>query len=289
MKFVIAGIGVELETEFPVRMTEGFLPFLAEAWPEDCGTRYRICCRRTDRLRVPEGRPAVCTRDFTVYEESPGVFIRVYRDGKDNRNYAVSRLDPEENTVRITCLADAERSFSEIGNTFFHIEWERLLIRESRILLHASCVQSRDAGGILFSGPSGAGKSTQAELWRRYGGAVMLNGDRTILSRKENGWRAYGSPYAGSSRCYVNADCSAEALVFVKKAPVCGLRRMGAPEAFRRMFAGLTVNSWDRAFVERACAMTEQLVSELPVYEMACTPDRRAVEMLHRELRKGLR
>ena len=60
-------------------------------------------------------------------------------------------------------------------------------------------------GGILFSGVSGAGKTTQAELWMQWEQARQINGDRPILvSKVIREWLGCGSPYAGSSECYIN-------------------------------------------------------------------------------------
>ena len=120
-------------------------------------------------------------------------------------------------------------------------------------------------------------------------GADLLNGDRTILGRGGQGWLAYGSPYAGSSRCYVNESCSVTAVVILKQAPACQIRRMRAAEAFRAVYAGLTVNNWDSRFVDRICDLAGELIREVPVYELACTPDRHAAELLYSELQKGYR
>ena len=282
----IAGLGIKLETEIPIRINESFVPFLEDA---NCGKTegdYRVFFQETDRLEVPKGKEAVRTRDFTVYERSPGHYLRVYHDGRDFVPYGTSEFYQEEHRVEIRYLPEAEKYFSEAGNSFFHIEWENLLIRKQRMLLHAACVRQEETGGILFAGPSGAGKSTQAELWRRYLGASVINGDRTILCRSTEGWRGWGSPYAGSSRVYVNECFSVDGLVFVKQAPEFGLRRLKPVEAFQRIYEELTINSWDRSFVHAACGLTETLIREVPVWEMTCTRERRTAELLYRELRR---
>ena len=289
LNFTIAGLGIEMKTEIPVRISQGFIPFMADSNDLNTDRLYRACFQKTDRLEFPYNRKVVCTRDFTVYEERPEVYIRVYQDGRNGMNYAVSRFDPETRRMQIRYLPESEKNFSETGNSFFHMEWENLLISEHRLIVHAACVTSREVGGILFSGPSGAGKSTQAELWRQHMDARMLNGDRTILSMQPDGWMAYGSPYAGSSRCYVNESCRVSAVVFVKKAKVNSVHRMRPMEAFQKIFGSLTINSWDSRFVNRACDLTEKLICEIPVYEMTCTPDKRAVEALYHELLKGIR
>ena len=45
---------------------------------------------------------------------------------------------------------------------------------------------------IAFSGPSGVGKSTQAEIWKQCFQADILNGDRALLRKADQGWKAYG-------------------------------------------------------------------------------------------------
>lgn len=288
----IAGVDIELQTEIPIRMNDSFAPFLTDRKkhsmkPAECTGTYKAVYNSANGLILPEQNIVGQTRDFTVYEEKPGSYIRVYRNAGDGHPYAVSKFDRAARSVRVQYLPSAEKNFTEAGNTFFHIEWENLLIREKKMILHAACVSHAEAGGILFSGPSGAGKSTQAELWCRYEGARMINGDRTILGRGKAGWTAYGSPYAGSSKCYLNEGCRVTAVVFVEKAQKCGIRKMGYAETFQKIFGGLTINSWDKNFVNRVCDLTRELVFEIPVYEMLSTPNRQTVELLYNELRKG--
>ena len=274
-----------METEIPLHINASFVPFLADKETGD--SRYQAVYRRTDRLELPSEYECIRTRDFDVYEASPGCYVRFYRDGRTGRYYAISQFAPESRTVQIRYLEGAEENVSETGNSFFHIEWENLLLREKKMMLHAACIHHPKMGGILFSGPSGVGKSTQADLWHRYKGASLINGDRTIMGRGEQGWIAYGSPYAGSSRCYVNENCKVTAVVILKQAPVCRIRRMNRFEAFRALYAGMTVNNWDSHFVDRICDLTDELLREVPVYEMLCTPDRYAVEILYGELQRG--
>jgi hypothetical protein len=170
-------------------------------------------------------------------------------------------------------------------NSFFHVGIESLMLYRERLCFHAACVRTA-LGGILFSGPSGIGKSTQADLWCKYRGAEQINGDRPILSKGEEGWLAWGSPYAGSSRCYVNASCPVRAIVMLRQAGSCSLRRLSAREAFRAVWSGLTVPAWDAKAMETACDLALELSAAVPVYEFGCTPDAAAVEFLEQGLGK---
>ena len=72
----------------------------------------------------------------------------------------------------------------------------------------------------------------------------------------------------------------------LRQAPQCSLRRLRGAEAFRALFAGTTAASWDRDCVLRACRLTETLAEDVPVYQLSCTPDQAAVEILRAELER---
>ena len=72
----------------------------------------------------------------------------------------------------------------------------------------------------------------------------------------------------------------------LRQARTCSLRRLSSGEAFRAVWSGLTMHSWDEGFVEKACDLALELIGTVPVFEFACTPDAGAVDHLERELRK---
>lgn len=278
--FSISGLTLLLETEQPLAVGEQFLPFLADAGKPD----IRVVFRQVAALPpVPE---AVLHQDncYRVHPDGRGGCLRSFFDApRDFTPYALAY--PEGECLRVDYLEKGKRCVGELQNAFFHLGLEELLIRRERLCLHAACVDTGQ-GGILFSGPSGIGKSTQAALWTRYRGAKQINGDRPILSKRDGGWLAWGSPYAGSSRCHVNEKSPVRAIVMLRQAGACSLRRLELPEAFRAVWSGLTVHSWDQGFVQTACDLALELVSAVPVYELGCTPDEQAVECLERGLEK---
>ena len=177
--------------------------------------------------------------------------------------------------------------FCQIDNCIFHSAWETLLLKEKRVITHAACV-STEAGGILFSGPSGIGKSTQADLWCRYADAVLLNGDRPIVYRNKEEWVVSGSPYAGSSNCHKNESCNICAIVMLKQSDKCKVQKLRMLDAFRQIFSGLTVNSWDKSCVDEITDLVISLIKDVPVYEFECTADKDSVSFLQKEIMKGV-
>ena len=238
---------------FRPEVTRGFQPFLCAP----CEAPLTVSLLPVQALPEVRGRELLRNYAFAVFRTEDG-FFRVFHDRREgDRPYAVGHLEPDgRETIE---YLEADRGFfSETANCFSHIALEALLLQRDAMILHASFVSTR-YGGLLFSGVSGIGKSTQADLWQRYEGAELLNGDRTVLRRMDGVWTAFGSPYAGSSICFVN-----------ESRPVRGL------------YAGMTVNLWDDRYVARVCDLLAAL--DVPVYALTCTPDRAAVDCLKAEL-----
>lgn len=276
----LAGCTISLHIPCAIRITTEFLPFLGKTGSR----RFDVTFREVERLPVFPTPPVFTNYAFSVFPEGDG-FLRRYHDHKEgDRPYAVGRLEEDRETVEY--LAQDRLFFSESQNCFSHIALEEILLHFDRLILHAALVETQ-WGGLLFSGPPGIGKSTQAALWEREEGAVQLNGDRPILSRDSGGWTAWGSPYAGSSRCFVNRGASLRAVVMLGQGPACRLTRLPLAAAFQRLYAQTTVNTWNPAYVSRVCALLTQLAEEIPVYHLICTPDRRAVACLRDRLRQG--
>lgn len=279
----VAGVGITLQTPHPLPVPERFQPFLADAPLPGFLVEYR----ENPNLSRPEGNPLYRTESYEVCPDGAGGFVRWYFDGMDGFLPFV-RVSEDKAARRVLAeyLPRKRELVSAMGNCFSFSGWEALLLRERRLILHAACVDTA-LGGLLFSGPSGVGKSTQAGLWQQYAGARLINGDRPVLQKTAEGWRAWGSPYAGSSHCFRNESCSVRAVILLRQAPQCSLRRLSGGEAFRGVFAGTTANSWDRDSVLLACQLAEELIGDVPVYQLSCTPDRAAVELLERQLERG--
>ena len=278
----ISGLSMALCSFQEWKDEPAFLPFVKRAENPD----YRIVFHQTETLpTLPE---EIIHEDdcYRVHPDGKGGYLRSFFDApRDYTPYAVAEYDHANGRIQIECLPKGAHCVSELHNSFFHLGFEAMLIHKERLCLHAACVDT-PLGGILFSGPSGIGKSTQAGLWQTYRGAKQINGDRPILSKGQEQWIAWGSPYAGSSKCHVNESCPVTAIVMLQQAKTCSLQRLSQSEAFRAVWSGLTIHSWDQWFVEEAFRLTSELISTVPVFRFCCTPDEYAVEYLEQELRK---
>lgn len=280
----VSGVGLLLESDQPLSECDAFLPFRTEPSVYD----YRAVFRKAAVLPSVPKKELYREECYRIGRSETGNIQKFFFEKPtDPVCYAVAEYDITNRNILVSYLEEYSHCVSEIRNCFFHLGFEDILLDQEKMSFHASCVET-PLGGLLFSGVSGIGKSTQANLWCSHRGARQINGDRPILSKEPEGWYAWGSPYAGSSRCYVNDCCPVTAILLLKQGKKCSLRRLTLPEAFRGVWAGLTVRTWDPSSVNRASALALELVQTVPVFEFCCTPDELAVDYLERELRKEL-
>ena len=278
----IADVQIRLSAEENLTAEEQFQPFFAPCEQPD----FLFRMHRTDCLPPVPDEVLYEGDCYRVHVFSGRRAVRSFFDlVRDPAPYAVCRYDYEAGTADFYYLPRGFYAARFFSNCIFYIGLETLMIGRKKVCMHAALIRS-SAGGILFSGPSGIGKSTQADLWCRYDGAGLINGDRPIVGRKQGVWTGWGSPYAGSSRCYVNEEEPIAAVVFLNQAPEDSVRRLNFGEAYRRIYSQLTVSPWSGDFPARAFDTAVEMAQEIPAYILNCTKEETAVRCLKRQLGK---
>ena len=167
-----------------------------------------------------------------------------------------------------------------------YLMMEKLLMKENAVILHSASVVW-DGGAILFTAPSETGKSTQADLWKKYTGAVGLNGDRNILMKRDGKWIVCGLPWCGTSPDCLNEAHPLGAIAVVRQAEKNMVSKLSAAEKILHISEGITMNRWDRAFTEKAFDLAILLAKETMIVQLDCTMERSAVDCLKDRIRKG--
>lgn len=280
--FSFAGLNGTIAYANEVKITKNFQPFLKKCQISDYVVEYLSCTNLPDL----HGEYLYTGIEYDVIQKENGDVIRIFKDAKkDGFVYAYSKMLPFEEQVKIFYLKGNEEYFDDMNNSFFHSGWEQILLWKNRMILHASLIDTA-YGGILFSGVSGAGKTTQAELWMKWEKAHQINGDRPILYRSDKEWLGCGSPYAGSSECYINECIPIRAIILLEQGKQTSLQRVSVTEAVRRIYANSTVYTWNKEYVERILNLIMALVQEIPVYRLVNRADHDSVEIVKKELQK---
>ncbi len=165
------------------------------------------------------------------------------------------------------------------------LEIEHFAAASGSLLLHSAFI-CHNGQAILFTAPSETGKSTQADLWHNLCGAEIINGDRSIIRADGSDFYACGVPFSGSSGICRPARIPLLAVVVLSQAPENSIHVLHGVGAFRAIWEGCSLHTWSRDDVERTTQIVSDLIQQVPIYQLACTPDSRAVQLLDQELRK---
>lgn len=168
---------------------------------------------------------------------------------------------------------------------FASLDIDFILLWFQRIIMHASVVKYEDQA-VLFSGPSGIGKSTQAELWKKYMNADILNGDRATLDVTREKVYVYGSPYAGSSHIYRNECAPVKAVVLLGQGEENRIGKLSGMKAYKEMFPRFSIARWDDKLFHESMDIISNVIEKTPIYKLICTPDERAVRLVYDTLYK---
>ena len=157
-----------------------------------------------------------------------------------------------------------------------------LLADHGMLILHSAYIVTPEGEGILFSGPSGAGKSTQAELWRQYAGAQVINGDRSLIRPADT--TVHGILYSGTSGICHNVSAPLRAIVLPVQAAENRLYTLRPQETVVRLLNQCAYYPWAADSAARMTELAAQLVGAVPVYAMECRKDESAVQALKTQL-----
>lgn len=157
------------------------------------------------------------------------------------------------------------------------------LVQKHFIQVHSSLI-SYGKHGIMFLGPSGIGKTTQAELWNKYMGAQIINGDLVFVQQTKQEFLGWGSPWHGSSPYCENTCIPLKAMVILKQAKENTLRRITGFEMISEVAKSIFYPMWLENGTELCLETLDALLKQVPVYELSCKPDEDSVRLLYNEL-----
>lgn len=173
----------------------------------------------------------------------------------------------------------------DLGSILRMIPLRAVFQRFGVLFLHASRI-SYGGKAILFTAPSGTGKTTQARLWETYRGAEVLCNDRTLLRKVGDIWQTYGFPLDGSEPVRSSTVVPLGSVVLLAQGPVNEVQRMRPAKAASLLMGQSVIDGWNSDARKTAMEEILSLLTDVPVYLLTCTPDKRAVESLEAALKE---
>ena len=273
--YEIGGIAFSVETPEPYEEMHPYSLFLKET----AEPKIRYIFDYVPSLPEPRGKRVFESSYFTAYSDGNKTYryIGFFRDGKAlDPEYALAEFSKDEpGLVRISIPKDRDVPM-KAALIYRTLCLEQTLTLEGGLMFHSAFIE-KDGRAILFTAPSGVGKSTQAELWRKYRNANVINGDCSVIRISEGKARAYSLPFSGTSGICKNGDFPLRAVVYLTQAPENKITRLSGIKAFRALYEGAKLSAWDKENGTVSADTVSALAAEVPVFRLDCLPDESAV------------
>lgn len=147
------------------------------------------------------------------------------------------------------------------------------------IIVHAAGI-ARKGAGIFCAGRSGAGKTTLMRQWHGTPGIQGLSDDRVVIRSMGGDYRLFGTPWAGEGQIAAHGDVGLRALTFIHHGECNEIRPIGPASALKQLMATASILWFDREALQRTMSFCQDLVEDLPAYEIHFRPEPGAADLI---------
>ena len=279
--FLIGDFYFSLSYPEEISPPPNFMKFETE---RDC-SEYSYSIQLTDSLPEPKGKLITRRADIEIYDNE-GLENRLLGVKGRSEYYAYyEEISPNEAAIYLNRSGIKDLHIDPVFTSLLSLE--RRLSKKDALILHCAYVEY-EGKAILFSAPSETGKTTQANLWEKYRGSRTVNGDKALLQRLDGQWTAQGWPVCGTSEICYNEKTPVGAIVMLSQGKENTVKKLGALQSFSQLYSQITVNTWNKGFVENNMGLIGQLTGEVPVFHLSCTISEDAVVCLEKALAEVL-
>ena len=263
--------------ELPYAAPDHFQQFAIETGKPE----YTYHIQEVQALPGLEGKRIARRPDMEVFQEGTKESRLIGIKGTSGYYAYYREISSRKADIWVTKLVQELMPSDTVYGSLFALD--RRMIERGGLILHCAYIEHHGKG-ILFSAPSGVGKSTQAALCEKYRNSVTVNGDRALLRKKEGKWLACAWPVCGSSQICKRVDVPVHAIVMLRQGKKNSVMRLSPIEAFRQLYPQVTVNQWNPEFVQAAINGIEDLILQVPVWQLTCDISEEAVQCLENAL-----
>jgi len=279
MQLVVADFTIHIESELPIYMDDGYLPFSNELMDGDPD------CEVECISGIPSGLFDGCEtvfeaknedqRFYTIVRFNKGLGFKLYNQQAKEEIQQLAVLDESGTSWKIYSEPLADGSLHPMKYPMGPIMLYYLVVNNNAIMMHASGVFDGKKGR-MFTGFSGMGKSTMAIQWKNCGSTVV-NDDRMIVRRSEDGYYMHNTPMY-----YMDVPKRAplHAIHLIRHAGENTTRRITHAKAVSNVMAFCIQNNFDRNHIQKTLDFITELCETVGIYETGFVPDTSIVHYL---------
>lgn len=132
----------------------------------------------------------------------------------------------------------------------------------------------------IFPGKSGAGKSTITGEFLNDSKHKLLSDDRIAVRYMDCEYKAFGTPWPGEAGVAINDDGPLGGIFFIKHSNNNYIKEVPPIDAFKKLIPVTSIPWYDRELVPKLFDLLENLVKNIPAFELQFRPDEEVVHFL---------
>lgn len=249
------------------------------------GEEMKLIYKADKDIKVP--------KELVVFDDSIR-WVPYSIEAKETELYLFNRMtdrlsyrmtaDRDWKQVNISYVPEEKKPAASFLSTLGEIAFRNRILRHNGLVIHGAAIEY-EGKGLIFSGPSGMGKTTQANLWRKYKGAVMINHDRPAIRVIRGESRVYGTLWNGASSKCTNKTAGLTSIVLLEQAKENNIIKLTGEETLKKIMPRCFLPYNNERDMKLALNNLEEILAVTPVYCLSCRPDREAVELLYQCLK----
>ena len=218
------------------------------------------------------------------YEKSKEFFSSYFSEEAPSLRISLTDEDRDRAEQKIK---EAAKDYREsIKNHSWHVETDAIhsllahaLIDYDVLLVHGSAI-ALDGEAYVFLADSGTGKSTHTRLWREMFGdrTRMLNDDKPMLKRTDNGILVYGTPWDGKHHLSTNASAPLKALVKLTRSDHNSIELISKANALTTLVEH-ALRPDNAAQIVKVLKLEKDIVCQTDFYWLRCNMDPEAAQI----------
>ena len=273
----VGGFIFELNSFHPIKIEEGYIPFLTEDQEVD----VRIECLKgyPENYVKPEIHYQAKTPEGVLWELHQGqqsTCILVYNPDDLTQLQQIAYWSEKERSWDIYVLLTEGDGINPLAYPLGPLIWYFLSTIEDVLMIHGSAV-ILDGQTRVFSGFSGVGKSTMAQLWADKRQATIINDDRLILRKEQDAWYVYNTPmfYAAAPQ-----KGKLHTLFFPYHAPANKLELLRGVAALSKLLAHTIHHGHNKAHVQHHMETASSLIDQIPCHQIGVVPNEGVIDYI---------
>ncbi|MDD3321861.1 MAG: phosphoenolpyruvate carboxykinase (ATP) [Paludibacter sp.] len=277
-QLLIADYSIKLFSESNIELEDGYLPFLNNEPPLKADIEINCTIGLPDypfneNDLVFEAKNE-SQKFYSIYRTDKKLGFVVYNQQTKDEIQQIAFLNPDFTKWEVFSTVSNGQILPlkyPLGPIILHY----MTINSDAVMMHASCAFDGKKAR-LFTGFSGVGKSTISKIMSDAGHQI-INDDRVIIRKKEEGYFVYNTPmyYRDYSKV-----APLSAIYVISHSPENKIKKLNGAAAISKVMAFSIQNNFDKSIIQNRLHFFNELCSKISVNELGFVPNESVVKFI---------